>query len=129
MMHRQGELSLDIAVTAKAQIRLRFFEEAVVQPARCFGKLRHLEKGRLRQRGATPALIFNHFHQVDRVAFAAGDARRRVLVGDSHTFLIIGGWGVAAGVVFLALSPWLKRWAHGADDAANHPAPDPAAPP
>jgi hypothetical protein len=79
MMHRQGELSLDIAVTAKAQIRLRFFEEAVVQPARCFGKLRHLEKGRLRQRGATPALIFNHFHQVDRVAFAAGNARGGML--------------------------------------------------
>jgi POT family proton-dependent oligopeptide transporter len=34
----------------------------------------------------------------------------------AHVFLIIGGIGVAAGVVFLALSPWLKDWAHGADD-------------
>jgi POT family proton-dependent oligopeptide transporter len=34
----------------------------------------------------------------------------------AHTFLVIGAWGVAAGVAFLAVSPWLKRWAHGADD-------------
>jgi POT family proton-dependent oligopeptide transporter len=35
----------------------------------------------------------------------------------AHTFLVIGAWGVGAGVVFLVVSPWLKRWAHGADDA------------
>lgn len=30
--------------------------------------------------------------------------------------------GVGAGVVFLVLSPWLKQWAHGVNDPANHPA-------
>ncbi len=38
------------------------------------------------------------------------------LAAYSHTFLIIGTWGCGAGIVFLALSPWLKTWAHGADD-------------
>jgi len=52
----------------------------------------------------------------------------KALATYSHTFLIIGGWGVAAGVLFLALSPWLKRWAHGVNDAANHPQPEPIAP-
>jgi POT family proton-dependent oligopeptide transporter len=37
-----------------------------------------------------------------------------------HTFLTIGLWGAGAGVVLLALSPWLKHWAHGVNDAANH---------
>jgi POT family proton-dependent oligopeptide transporter len=45
-----------------------------------------------------------------------------------HTFLIIGVWGVAAGVLLLALSPWLKRWAHEVNDPASHPAPQPIAP-
>ena len=40
----------------------------------------------------------------------------KALATYAHTFLIIGAWGCAAGVVFLALSPWLKHWAHGADD-------------
>jgi POT family proton-dependent oligopeptide transporter len=31
-------------------------------------------------------------------------------------FEIIGWVGVASGLVFLALSPVLRRWAHGADD-------------
>lgn len=52
----------------------------------------------------------------------------KALATYSHTFLVIGGWGVAAGVVFLALSPWLKHWAHGVDDAAAHPQPEPIAP-
>jgi POT family proton-dependent oligopeptide transporter len=42
----------------------------------------------------------------------------KALATYSHTFLIIGGWGCAAGVVFLIASPWLKRWAHGADDTS-----------
>ncbi|THD82028.1 MAG: peptide MFS transporter [Phenylobacterium sp.] len=44
-----------------------------------------------------------------------------------HVFGMIGLWGVAAGVVFLALSPFLKKWAHGASD--THPQqPEPIAP-
>jgi POT family proton-dependent oligopeptide transporter len=39
----------------------------------------------------------------------------------SNTFLWIGVWGAGAGVLLLALSPWLKSWAHGVNDAANHP--------
>jgi proton-dependent oligopeptide transporter, POT family len=55
----------------------------------------------------------------------------KALATYAHTFLIIGAWGVAAGVVFLALSPWLKRWAHGADDthAIGEPRPGPEAVP
>jgi POT family proton-dependent oligopeptide transporter len=48
----------------------------------------------------------------------------KALATYAHTFLIIGLWGTAAGVVFLALSPWLKRWAHDVNDAANHARPD-----
>jgi proton-dependent oligopeptide transporter, POT family len=45
-----------------------------------------------------------------------------------HTFITIGLWGAGAGVLLLALSPWLKHWAHGVNDAANHPQPEPIAP-
>jgi POT family proton-dependent oligopeptide transporter len=39
------------------------------------------------------------------------------------------GWaGIGAGVVFIALSPFLKKWAHGVNDARNHVAPEPIAP-
>lgn len=44
------------------------------------------------------------------------------------TFRGIGIAGVAVGVVMLLASPWLKRLAHGVNDAANHPAPEPLAP-
>jgi POT family proton-dependent oligopeptide transporter len=44
-----------------------------------------------------------------------------------HVFTMIGSLGVAAGVLFLVLSPFLKRWAHGASD--THPQqPEPTAP-
>ncbi|HEY1425296.1 MAG TPA: MFS transporter, partial [Caulobacteraceae bacterium] len=52
----------------------------------------------------------------------------KALATYAHTFLIIGAWGVGAGVVFLALSPWLKRWAHGADDTQALSVSDVAAP-
>ncbi len=29
-----------------------------------------------------------------------------------HVFGMIGLWGAGAGVVMLAASPWLKKWAH-----------------
>ena len=41
----------------------------------------------------------------------------------SKTFLHIGIVGVGVGVLMLAASPWLKRLAHGVNDAANHPSP------
>ena len=40
----------------------------------------------------------------------------KALATYNHTFLTIGVWGVGAGLLLLALSPWLKGWAHGADD-------------
>jgi POT family proton-dependent oligopeptide transporter len=40
-----------------------------------------------------------------------------------QVFQIIGWTGVGFGVLFLALAPVLGKWAHGVDDAANHPAP------
>ena len=36
-------------------------------------------------------------------------------------FEVIGWVGVASGLVFLALSPVLRRWAHGADDIVTEP--------
>ncbi|HTX49280.1 MAG TPA: oligopeptide:H+ symporter [Caulobacteraceae bacterium] len=36
----------------------------------------------------------------------------KALATYAHTFWIIGLIGAAAGVIFLALSPWLKHWAH-----------------
>jgi POT family proton-dependent oligopeptide transporter len=44
------------------------------------------------------------------------------------TFRNIGLAGIALGVLLLALSPWLKRLAHGVNDPGNHPAPEPIAP-
>src|SRR5207342_1450561 len=38
-----------------------------------------------------------------------------------HVFTLIGAFGIAAGVVMLILSPFLKHWAHGASD--THPLP------
>jgi POT family proton-dependent oligopeptide transporter len=40
-----------------------------------------------------------------------------------HVFNIIGWVGIGFGVAFLVLAPFIKTWAHGVDDAANHPAP------
>ena len=42
-------------------------------------------------------------------------------------FQKIGWAGVALGVVFLALSPWLKKWAHGVNDPGPSVAPEPIA--
>lgn len=45
-----------------------------------------------------------------------------------HVFSIIGWAGVAAGVLFFALSPFLSRWAHGVNDHDDPAAPEPFAP-
>jgi POT family proton-dependent oligopeptide transporter len=51
----------------------------------------------------------------------------RSLATYSEVFMKIGLFGVAAGVLMLALSPWLKRWAHAIPLA--HPGqPEPIAP-
>ena len=52
----------------------------------------------------------------------------KALATYTHAFLILGGWGTGAGVLFLALSPLLKHWAHGVNDPGNHPQPEPIAP-
>jgi POT family proton-dependent oligopeptide transporter len=49
----------------------------------------------------------------------------RSLATYDQVFTQIGLFGVAAGVLMLALSPWLKRWAHAAPHARQ---PAPAAP-
>jgi POT family proton-dependent oligopeptide transporter len=46
----------------------------------------------------------------------------KALATYAHVFAMIGLWGLGAGVVMLALSPFLKQWAHGASD--THPAPE-----
>jgi POT family proton-dependent oligopeptide transporter len=42
-----------------------------------------------------------------------------------HTFLWIGVWGAAAGVLLIVLSPWLKGWAHGVNDPAKEVSQEP----
>src|SRR5215472_1708408 len=44
-----------------------------------------------------------------------------------HVFATIGAWGAGAGVLLLALSPFLKHWAHGVDDTVAEPAAQPLA--
>ncbi len=53
---------------------------------------------------------------------------RLALMSSLHMFKAIGLWGIGFGVAFIALSPWLKRWAHGVNDPASHVAPEPIAP-
>jgi POT family proton-dependent oligopeptide transporter len=43
-------------------------------------------------------------------------------------FNAIGWAGVGFGVLFLALAPFLGRWAHGVNDPASHAMPEPIAP-
>ncbi|HZZ30352.1 MAG TPA: oligopeptide:H+ symporter [Phenylobacterium sp.] len=43
----------------------------------------------------------------------------KALATYSHVFGVIGLWGLGAGLVMIVLSPWLKRWAHGASDVAK----------
>ena len=50
------------------------------------------------------------------------------LATSNHVFVVIGWIAVAIGVVFIAVSPWLKRWAHGVNDPLSHAAPEPIAP-
>ncbi|HEX3365816.1 oligopeptide:H+ symporter [Phenylobacterium sp.] len=40
----------------------------------------------------------------------------KALATYSHVFGVIGLWGLGAGALMIVLSPWLKRWAHGASD-------------
>jgi proton-dependent oligopeptide transporter, POT family len=53
---------------------------------------------------------------------------RAALATSLHVFGVIGWTAVGAGVLFLALSPVLKRWAHGASDSHTDAAPEPFAP-
>ena len=46
----------------------------------------------------------------------------KALATYTHVFQTIGLWGAGAGVLLLALSPWLKHWAHGVDDTVSEPA-------
>ena len=53
---------------------------------------------------------------------------RAALASSLHVFTVIGWAAVGFGVVFLALSPLMKRWAHGASDSYETPPPAPLAP-
>ena len=45
----------------------------------------------------------------------------KALATYSHVFGVIGLWGLGAGVLMLAASPWLKKLAHGASDPQAQP--------
>ncbi len=44
------------------------------------------------------------------------------LLASNRIFTVIGWAAVAVGVLYLILGPFLKKWSHGVNDAANHPA-------
>jgi POT family proton-dependent oligopeptide transporter len=46
------------------------------------------------------------------------------LLTSINVFQWIGWAGVACGVAFLVLAPFIKHWAHGADNTTDHPAPE-----
>lgn len=52
----------------------------------------------------------------------------RALANSTHVFSIIGVFAAAVGVLFLALSPWLSRWAHDRGDDGDGSAHEPVAP-
>jgi len=43
-------------------------------------------------------------------------------------FHMLGLWGVGIGAGFIVLSFFIKHWAHGVNDPASHPQPEPLAP-
>jgi POT family proton-dependent oligopeptide transporter len=45
-----------------------------------------------------------------------------------EVFNMLGLWGLAIGAVFVALSFFIKGWAHGVNDPARHAQPEPIAP-
>lgn len=52
----------------------------------------------------------------------------KALATSSQVFSGIGWAAIALGAVFFALSPWLKRWAHGVNAPGPGVAPEPLAP-
>jgi proton-dependent oligopeptide transporter, POT family len=53
---------------------------------------------------------------------------RAALASSLHVFATIGWTAIGAGAIFLALSPLLRRWGHGASDAGEEPSAVPLAP-
>ncbi|MDB5448006.1 MAG: peptide transporter [Phenylobacterium sp.] len=45
-----------------------------------------------------------------------------------HVFNLLGLWGMGVGVAFIVASFFIKHWAHGVNEAANHAQPEPIAP-
>jgi proton-dependent oligopeptide transporter, POT family len=45
-----------------------------------------------------------------------------------RVFNMLGLWGMGIGVAFIALSFFIKQWAHGVNDPASHAQPEPIAP-
>jgi len=43
-------------------------------------------------------------------------------------FNLLGLWGIGVGVAFILASFFIKHWAHGVNEPANHPQPEPFAP-
>jgi proton-dependent oligopeptide transporter, POT family len=64
--------------------------------------------------------------QVAGTATAGGQVLdpRAALHASLNVFQAIGFAGVGFGVLFLIMAPFIKHWAHGVNDPANHPAPD-----
>lgn len=115
----QSELRLNSLVADKTQRRLRLLQQAVVQPARFIGQLRHLKEVRLRRKQCAFAGVFHFIDQMGRVALAARQAVARVR-GLGKVVLLLAGVvaGEAARGIFFGAS--LKRKNRMLDEGFGH---------
>ena len=69
--------------------------------------------------------IAAHIAQIAGTETAGGQVLdpAAALHASMKVFQMIGFTGVGVGVLFLVLAPFIRHWAHGVDDADNHPAP------
>ncbi len=88
MVHRQCKLRLHVVVATEAQLRLRFLQEAAVQPSNFIRKLRHLEEVPLRRSEFALALVLDFIDQVRGVALIARKSVRGV-AGVLKEFLLL----------------------------------------
>ena len=77
--------------------------------------------------GLYVAAIFAQLARTDTVGGQVLDPSK-ALASSISVFQTIGWAGIALGVVYLVLSPWLKKWAHGVNDPGPLVAPEPFAP-
>ena len=98
-----GELVLYRAVAREAKFRLRFFQQAFVEPASFFHERRRLNKSRLRQRGFRCLSHSFAEHEVWGMAFVASNCLQLVF-GTVEEIMFLAGLMTRKAVMLN--SPW-----------------------